>query len=464
MDAAQEQQVLSSLYSRLYDAITFSPGSSQPAAFDKQTTFLQFSKSEALNPQDFANAATPVNPTGDLNAAETFSRMVDVVPAVQADYTPSAETVSTVYSNIVNGANTSAQVDPAQVTIYQEAFSFLNSETKIKDFMGKETTSTGPSTIAAAYQANLTAYVTAVSAYRTAYLNYDLTDVKQQRQWQANEPVLRNAVNQTYTTWRNQGAPQVEEAQAALVSSVNSSVRNAIQDAQRSVSSINQMASSLGQDPWFLSYALPTNWADPAAAANFTNLTLTSANLNTSSDSQYSSYGGGASWGGGLWSVGGSAQHSSGSTQSHMDANNISLSAKIGVVRIFRPWLHEFLFRMQGWYIDSEESGGISNGQLAGNEGGLLPLIPTAFVVARDISISADFSDQDKSHIESATSGSASVGWGPFSISGSYSHSESHDTFSSSFSGGQLNVPGIQVIAWVSEIVPMSAPLNPPAA
>ena len=106
MTAELEQKVLASLYDRLFDAVTYAPAD-KTSSFNKQTTFLQFSKNEALNPADFAGAATPTNPGGDLNAAEQFFRMIDVIPNVQADYTPSANNLSTVYSNIVNGANSS---------------------------------------------------------------------------------------------------------------------------------------------------------------------------------------------------------------------------------------------------------------------------------------------------------------------------------------------------------------------
>lgn len=459
MTPQMEQKVLQALYDRMFDAITYVPGQQSAPAFNKATTFLQFSKNEAINPADFAGAATPTNPNGDLGKSETFARMVDVVPALQAAFAPTANNVSTVYQNIVNGADTTLDVSPEQKKIYQQAFSFLNTTTTVTDFTGAQVTQTAPSQIFATYQANQTAYLAAVVGYRNAYNNYDLTDPKQQRQWQANEPLLRNAVQQTYNTWRAQGATQVEQALNALASSINNAVSAAIGDARQAVSVQNQMASASGLGPWFMTLAFPGNWADPAAVANFTQLTLSSKNLNTSSDSSFSQYGGGASWGGGLWSVGGSAAGSSGSQSSHMDADDLTLSANIAVVRITRPWLHEFLFRMGGWSMTGVPVNGISNGALKGNESSLLPLIPTAFVVARDVSITANFSSQDKTHIESSVSGSTRVGWGPFSVGGSYSHSESHDTFKSTFDGGTLKVPGMQILAWISEIVPASPPV-----
>lgn len=463
MTPEAEQKVLSTMYNRLYDAVTFSPGDGKGSAFDRATTFLQFSKNEAVNPQDFINAATPTNPKGNLTTAETFSRMVDVVPSVQVDFARNG-VLSDVYGQIVKGANAdpTLHIDPKQQHLYDKAYGYLNTSTTITDMNGTAIKTDGPSPIYNTYLSNRTAYISAISAYRTSYNGYNLENIDDQRKWQANEPLLSNAVDQAYRTWRSAGAAQVEEALGVLDTSLNSMVRNALTAARDAIDAKNQMASSLGGPHWFLSYALPTNWYDPAAAQNFSTLTLSSEYLDSKTDSNYTSYGGGGSGSYGLWSVGGSAQHSSESTSYHMTASKFSLSAKLGVVSIYRPWLHEFIFAMNGWYVDGKPQGGISTGALANNTNSLLPLIPTAFIVARDIAITADFTSEDKQHIASATSGSASVGWGPFSVSGNYSHSESHDTFKSTFDGGTLKIPGIQIIAWLSEIVPNSAPMSTP--
>ncbi|OEU72084.1 MAG: hypothetical protein BA869_04920 [Desulfuromonadales bacterium C00003107] len=457
-----EQKVLASLYDRLWQAITYSPGGGKEATFDRKTTFVQFSKGEALNPADFANAVTPTNPGGNLNAAQTFSQMVDVIPAVQADYAPSASKLSDNYEMVVNGANSSVETDPKQQEIYDKAYEYLNTSTTVKDFTGKEVTTHGPSSIHSAYENNKLTYTAALSAYRTAYLGYDMSDPKQQRQFQANAPLLQAAIDKTYNEWRAAGAAQVEQALAALDTTVNSAVRNVIEAAQRTMRTAAFESSTGDGTKWYLSYMLPTNWADPSGSENFSALTLKSSFLETTKDSSFSSYGGGASWFGGLWGVGGSAAGSSGSTHYHMDADSLELSAKLGVVRIYRPWLNDLIFKMNKWFVDNVDKDGISNGKLQGNESSVIPLIPTAFIVAREIEITADFTSEDKKHVESSVSGSASVGWGPFRISGHYSHSSSKDTFTSTFDGGTLKVPGMQIVAWVSEIVPASPPENAP--
>ena len=462
MTPEMEQKVLASLYDRLWDAITYSPGGSKTNVFDKQTSFVQFSKGEALRPEDFANAAAPINPGGNLNSAEAFSRMVDVVPLVQADYAPSANRLSQVYADIVRGANSNVETKPEQQKIYNQAYNYLNTTTTITEYDGTETTQTGPSRMLNTYLANRDAYANALSGYRLAYSGYDLNDPKQQREWQARAPALQAALDRTWSLWRGEGATQVERALAALDTTINSAVRNVLEEARQTMAQA-ALTSSVGDGTkWYLSYALPSDWSGPGGAENLTAITLESSNLQTEASSRFDSYGGGASWSAGLWSVGGSSAGSFGSSSSHMSADKLMLSAKLGTVRIYRPWLNDLIFRMNAWFVDAIDKNGISNGQLQGNEHGALALIPTAFVVGREIAIEADFSTEDKTHVEKSISGSASVGWGPFRVSGNYAHSSSKDTFKSTFDGGTLRIPGIQVLGWISEIVPASPPQNAP--
>ena len=458
MYQATEIKVLEALYDRLFQAVTYAPAG-QAAQFNKDTTFIQFAKNQALNPKDFANALSPVNPGGVLNSAELFARMVDIQPALSSDYAPTSNIISSTFSEIVNGANTKLTIDTEQQKLYNQAYNYLNKSITIKDFTGAETTSVQPSPVYKTYLDNRTAYIAASCAYRTSYLGYDLTKVSDQRAWQANEPMLSNAVNSTYQTWRAQGATQVEQALAVLASSINNIVANVISDSQAAMLS-NKMASSLGNpSPWFMAYATPTNWYDDSALPNFSTLTLKSDNLTKTADSSYTDYsaGGSASWG--LWSVSADVSGHHADSHEHMNADTFALSAKIAVVQINRPWLNDLIFRMKGWSLLGQASGSVSNGALKDNATNMLPLIPTAFIVARDIQITADWTTEDKSHVEDSISTKASVGWGPFAVNGSYAHGSSSDYFNSTFNGGTLNIPGMQIIGFVNEIVPLSAPL-----
>ncbi len=460
MDQATETKVLNTLYDRLYQAVTYAPANKQNDVFTDENTFIQFAQNQALNPTDFANLVSPTNPGGNLNASQSFANLVDQMPSQTSSYSPSATLISDTYKEIVDGANSTTKPDPAQEKKYKQAYDYLNTTSTIKDYTGAETTQTDNSAIYKTYLNNQTAYIAAVSGYRTAYLGYDLSDPVQQRQWQANEPMLSNNINQTYTTWRAQGAAQVEQALAALASAINDAVGNVIRDAQQTMAS--GMASSTGDgSKWYFTYPIPGDFA-ASNASGFTSFTLKSDYLEETASSKATNWGasGSASWG--LWSGSASGSGHHADSHEHMDASKFDLSAEIAMVRIFRPWMNDLIFKLNSWYTNMTNAHGISTGKLT-SEKLILPLIPTGFVVARNVEISADWSSDDKKHVEDSISTKASVGWGPFSVSGNYSESSSSDYHKSTFDGGTLKIPGIQIIAWVSEITPDSPPESPPS-
>jgi hypothetical protein len=87
-----------------------------------------------------------------------------------------------------------------------------------------------------------------------------------------------------------------------------------------------------------------------------------------------------------------------------------------------------------------------------------MPLIPQALVIARDINVTAKWSHEDAERISSATSGSASVGYGPFAVSGNYSHSSTSNKFSAKQTDQGFVIPDIQIIGVVCTKVPPCPP------
>ena len=447
MDAAQEKQVLSTIYDRLMDAISYSPpgkGTGVPKGV------LQMAQNFVLNPADYENAISPVTSDGSMATAEAFSELADMLPAdTSSSWTASGNRLSDVYSRIVTGANTEKQNNPEQQQAYDEAMAYLTTVQKLKNSKGQEITSIVPTDIAQTYDDNQTAFVTAVAAYRNAYNGYDLTKTTDQRQWNATAPSLQLLIDKAWTTWNRQGKALVEEAQNTLASSINDAVSAAIEQAKKDVSSAHQLTPMVAEgNPWFLSYAQPTNWTDPKCPAS--KITISSSNLNKTSSKEATSYGGGASGTYGLWKASADFSHTDAAEHSHMDADTFELSAELILVRLMRPWYNPLLFGMGGWWAK-----GFAPGQISKET---LPLVPTAFVVARNVALKANFSTEDKSHIESANSLKASVGWGPFAVSGNYSNSKSEDKFKSTLSGGTLTLPGLQVIGVVCAPTPPNAP------
>lgn len=451
------QNVLHTLYDKLFDAITYSPAGAQNQPFDKKSSMIQFAANQAIREGDFVNAFSPLNPNGNLKTAEIFSRMVDTIPESQVQYVASGKNISTVYKDIVNGANSAVKEDPQQREIYNKAYSYLNLQQTLKDFMGNETTQIIDSPIYAKYKMNMQMYIAAFSSYRLTYNNYNLDDPKQQKDWLAKEPMLKAAIDSAWSNLQQGGAPMVEQALAALTTTINSAIRSVL-DHEKQVMKMAAMASMTGGalPPWYLAYATPSDWMSASAGMNMTEIIVNSGSLVEQSDSSFSKWSARASGGWGLWSFGGSAGSSSGAEHSHMESSTFNMKAKIAVVRIYRPWFNAGLFQMENWFTDSAKKAGVSDG----NGKGLLPLYPTALVVARDFELSGKFASKDTEHITKSLQTEAHGGWGPFQFGGSYAHSESHDKLKSSFDGTTLRVPGLQVIGYVNAITPSCPPLD----
>lgn len=111
------------------------------------------------------------------------------------------------------------------------------------------------------------------------------------------------------------------------------------------------------------------------------------------------------------------------------------------VVTLKRPWLNLDLLATAGWRVPGEAVGSYASGSLDA-PGQLLPAIPVAAVVVRDVRISAHWSDDDRSSFASATC------LGPFALA------------STSVESDTLTIDGMQVIAWVCTI---PKPLPPSA-
>ena len=135
----------------------------------------------------------------------------------------------------------------------------------------------------------------------------------------------------------------------------------------------------------------------------------------------------------------------------------------------------------------------VSDGTIGGqvkNMNSLMPMIPAQFLVIRNVKIHATAADwggdgqtlrkmnadsQGQSSSMSA-GGGAGFSLGFLTIGGTGSHSEGHTSnsfnnsqsqdassnYGWSFDGETLEIKGAQIVAWLSEIVPATAPLGDP--
>lgn len=465
MTQEQEKQLLEAIYDRLFDAITYQPqGGVNP--FAEKETFIHFSKNAALAPEEYQNPVTPSNPSGDLKASEAFSRMVDYVSPMELEWNPSGSSLSKTFKLVVDSANAHVDEAPKAKEIYDKAYNYLHPEITTTDpFTGETVTERTDSKDYVTYEGNMEEYVNATIAYRLSHNLYldalgdPDPDVRKKadREWQAKAPLLENAIKSAYRKLQAGNAKYVEKALLILTTTVNDGIRRAIQMAQEAVADDHAFSSSMGiPDKWYLSYPIPGNWTDENQKS-FTELHISGGQTDIRNKSTEHNFSVDTSLNYGLWKVKANAEGSYVHKNSSTEKNSVEISAKICKVQIARPWFTESIFRLAKWTTDLCKAGGISNGKIdSSNKSGLIPMFPVAFVVAKDISIKADFSKEDQDIIEQSYKAGASVGWGPFSIGGSYGYGSSESKFHSEFQNGEIKIPGMQIIAWISRVIPFS--------
>ena len=179
-------------------------------------------------------------------------------------------------------------------------------------------------------------------------------------------------------------------------------------------------------------------------------------------------------------------------------AKQLTISLEYGLMTIRRPWLVSDLFYMGNWYLVGNRKNCVSDGTEKNqanltdiNKLPLLPMIPQQMLVIRNVVISAKewgsdgevlqnsfggFQDSSSSS-SSSEAGTAGVCLGFISFGGSAGHEETHAKgqgsswsasgatghYGATFDGSTLKIPGAQIIAFLSDIVPATPPLDDPS-
>jgi|GEM_PF-2022068 len=182
--------------------------------------------------------------------------------------------------------------------------------------------------------------------------------------------------------------------------------------------------------------------------------------------SKSTSWSGGISGRWGLWSWGGGTSGSTNFEHKESDISTVSLKFDYLRVRIFRPWLVEDVFGYKFWTWKTDFGGQLlsDGGNLAIDPPvrpiGRMPVLPRYLIVIRNLEISAAFSKDVSDWYHSEVSHNASIGWGPFSISGSYSESTTSQYVHASFDGVTFRIEQPQIIARTGLLLPRSPDPN----
>lgn len=257
------------------------------------------------------------------------------------------------------------------------------------------------------------------------------------------------------------------------------------------------------------SMILPSNWCNPDDHQGWETLTVDQAEIHSFQQSNFQSAssqhweqhaeanGGGGAIGFGFLMFGGahsemsatsSYQNSASSQFSNVFGNtakDMHIEMEYGLCTIVRPWLLSDIFFLKNWKLVGANAKSVSDGTIDGQADSsekTLPMIPQQFLVVRNVKIRCSDWGSDGALLErfygvnagstkdenSSTSGGAGVCLGFLSFGGRASHQSADSSadatsfasassdryFNATFANQTLTIPGAQIVAFLSDIVP----------
>jgi hypothetical protein len=205
-------------------------------------------------------------------------------------------------------------------------------------------------------------------------------------------------------------------------------------------------------------------WLDKTRS--WTKFDLSQQALEQTTSNSHSSVGGGLSVGWGFWSVGADYSHQENRTFFQLNANHYNVKMELMRVSIDRPWLDDYVFKSRAWQWQSSSplvGNMISDGGDATRgitPRGVMPFLPTGLLLARNVSLSGDWTNDLKTTFDQQTSAGASIGFGPFSFGGRTENSDSSTYRKANAAGNTVSWDAAQIIGFFVEVLPKNPDRN----
>lgn len=152
----------------------------------------------------------------------------------------------------------------------------------------------------------------------------------------------------------------------------------------------------------------------------------------------------------------GSYQEDKGYTK--IQETNLTFKCELMRVTLTRPWMNPLLFNSRAWKFSpsapaAEYSSGGSIVEAIKPTGPFVSL-PTTYILARNVEIIGIFTDTVEEKLKRNVEASATVGIGPFSISGRVSYGQTEEKIKGSIAKNSIRIDNTQIIASISQVLP----------
>jgi hypothetical protein len=474
--------LMQALIAKLYDTVTGNDGTIKMPRNKFVTWMLP---GVPFAPSDFlycskglvGNSAEQTLALG--HQAFVLSKLLDFIPDVnnefvdstmqQTIFTSTQDTISSVYRDVLKYSKVlNNEVSETEKAKLQKFRDLLSVTKEVEDLFGEKKTVTEPGPLTLAYTAKMNDYIDAADEYMTLLIDAqsargnDPEAIRRVAAFSNKSKFVRKKMEAAEMAWGSQGYKNEYEHINLYIDQVTQ--KSMVLYKGDLVRKFNNGLLTSTQEgtagDYYYTTLLPGNFA---TSPGWTEFTFYEGDYETHFNKKTSQWsaGGGASFG--LFSIGGRASGSKVEVAEDQRATNFRARLEFTQIPICRPWFDPGFFAMRAWTLDKAWDLNFDKKVSDGGEKpvGRLVAYPITALFVRNVNFRLDEWDSHKKYANSKVSGGGSVGWGPFHAGGSYSHGSERRDSQFHAEGGGVQIPGIQLIGFINNIIPRSPNPNP---
>ncbi|GAB4371737.1 MAG: hypothetical protein Kow00121_13530 [Elainellaceae cyanobacterium] len=416
--------------------------------------------------------------------AFVLSKLFDFVPDVssqfinadmqQTIFTSTQDSISSVYRDVLKYSKVvNLELSDKEKEKLEKYRNLMTVTKEVEDlFTGdmKQVTEPGPITLA--YTTKMNEYMEAADEYMNLLIDAqsakgnDPEAIRRVAAFANKSKFLRKKMEAAEMAWASQGYKNEYEFMNAYIDQVTQkSMVLYKQDLLTKLKSAILTSPDDGASDFYYTTIIPGNFA---TSPGWTKFTFYEGDYETHYNQKTSQWGAAGGLQLGLFSIGGRAGGSKTEVATDQKAKKFHAELEFTQVPIIRPWFDPAFFTMRGWTLDelwnlNFNNLKVSDGGQGGNQKpeGRLVAYPITALFVRNVKFTLDENDSHSRYVNKQVEGGGAVGWGPFFVGGKYSHGSVKRDTNYHAEGGMVEIPGIQLIGCINNLVPMCPNLNP---